>query len=729
MAEATFRGRAGERERLDQLLACARGGESAVLVIRGEAGVGKSALVRYAAGQASDFRIAEVTGVESEMELAYAALHQLCAPLLGRLPTLPEPQQFALNVALGLAVGPPPDRFLVALAALSLLSAAAEERPVLCFVDDLQWLDDASSQVLGFVARRLLAEPVAIIFTVREPTAERRLKDLPELWLQGLGEADARALLESVIPGPLDARVRDRIIAETRGNPLALLELPRGISGADLAGGFGLPSTAALTSGLEDGFRRRLEPLPSAARRLLQLAAADPVGEPLLLWRAAEKLGIGPQAAAIAADAGLLEVGAQVRFRHPLVRSAAYRSASPGERVELHAALAEATDPELDPDRRVWHRARAVLGTDEDVAAELERSAARAQARGGIAAAAAFLDNAATLTPDPARRAQRLLVAARALRDAGQLDAAAERLAAVEAGPISEREIAEAEELRGQIAFDQRRMAEAARLLTSAAQRFEPVDAAAARTTHLEAIGAAMWGGDAPEWRAAAEAARQAPPGADGPVDQLLDGLAVRFTEGFVAAAPLLRRALDTAVALPPAAGGVGKWLWLTGSRGNGAVALELWDDAATHTLATRQVQVARDSGALVQFQYALNFLARSHILGGDLVAAASAVEEQRRIAEATGRPAIAYTEMMLEAWRGHDATASASIARERAAADAYGQGRIVNFADCASAVLANGLGRYEEAREAAQARVRARSRVLPDARDPRAGRGRVAPG
>jgi len=703
-----FRGRSSEREVLDRLLETARGGRSAVLVIRGEAGVGKTALLRYAAGRASDFRIAQVTGVESEMELAYAALHQLCVPMIDGLGGLPAPQEAALNVALGLAAGDPPDRFLVALATLSLMAGTAEEQPLLCFVDDLQWLDQASAQVFGFVARRLLAEPVALVSAVRESSGESQLADLPELRLEGLEEDDARGLLAAILPGPIDERVRDRIVAETHGNPLALLELPHSMRAADLAGGFGVPGpAAAVTVSIEDGFRRRIELLPTGARRLLQLAAADPVGEPLLVWRAAEQLGVERRAAAVAAQEGLLEIGTQVLFRHPLVRSAAYRSASPMERHELHAALAEATDPNVDPDRRAWHRARAALGPDEQVADELVRSAARAQARGGIAAAAAFLDSAATVTPEPARRSQRLLVAARAMLDAGHLDVALARLAAVEAGSMGARESAEVEHLRGQIAFDQRYLGDATRSLLNAARRFESVDAAAARTTYLEALAAAMWAGDLDQpggMLEAGKAARGAPAAPDPPgvVDLLLESFAIRLTDGYTAAAPALRQALDTVLTLKPTEG-IGLWLWLTGSRAGGAVALELWDVDSAHTLANRQVHAAREAGALVQLQFALNFVSRIHILRGDLTAAASVIDEQRMIAEATGRPSIGYTEMILAAWRGHERAASESIDREVESGVAGGIGRVVTFADYMRAVLYNGLGRYELARDAAR--------------------------
>jgi DNA-binding CsgD family transcriptional regulator len=703
-----FRGRSSERTRLDQMLDEARGGQSAVLVIRGEAGVGKTALLRYAAERASGFHITQIAGVESEMELAYAGLHQLCTPMLGQLDVLAEPQQAALRVALGLASGDPPDSFLVALATLGLMSAIAEEQPLLCVVDDLQWLDAASARVLGFVARRLLAESVALVFAVREPSGEHQLVGLPELPLRGLEDVDARALLETVIPGRIDERVRDRIVAETRGNPLALLELPRGVSAAELAGGFAVPAPAGLSDSIEDGFRRRLDALPADTRRLLQLAAADPVGEPLLVWQAAERLGIRPEAATPAVDADLVEIRAQIRFRHSLVRSAAYGSASPAERYALHAALAEATDPEIDPDRRAWHRAQAAPGPDEQVAEELEHSAARAQARGGMAAAAAFLESAATLTPDRAGRVRRLFAAARAKRDAGELDAALQLLSAAETGPMSALEAAEVEHLRGDVAFDQRRVGDAARLLVSAAKRFEALDPELARATHLEALGAATWAGDldCPGALAeAAHAARAAPPAPNPPgaVDVVLDALAVRLTEGYAAAAPVLQQALETVLALKVPAGELGPWLWLTGRRATGLIALELWEADAWNELASRQVQVARDSGALVQLQFALNFLAESQLASGELSAAAVLLEEERVIAQAMGNPAVGYQDMMLAAWRGQEFLASQLIERMVQAASALGAGRMVDHATHAKAVLYNGIGRYELARDAAQ--------------------------
>jgi hypothetical protein len=454
-------GRRGECDVLDQLFEAVCAGEGRALVLRGEPGVGKTALLDYLAGRAADFPVAPVVGVQSEMELAFAGLHQLCAPMLDRLERLPVPQRDALRTAFGLTDGPAADHFLVGLAVLGLLADAAGERPLFCLVDDQQWLDQASAQVLAFVARRLAAEPVGLVFATRKPADD--IAGLPELVIEGLGEGDARALLDSGLTGPLDARVRDRIVAETRGNPLALLELPRGLTPAELAGGFGPPAAAPVSGRVEEAFGRRVDALPAQSRTLLQLAAADPTGDPALVWRAARRLGIGAEPAVLAAAAGLVEFGTWVRFRHPLVRSAAYRSATLQERQDAHRALAEVTDLQADPDRRAWHLAQAAPGPDEHVAGELERSAGRAQARGGLAAAAAFLERSAMLTPDPGCRAQRLLAAARTKRDAGALDAALGLLVAVEGGPPDALRTAELEHLRGQIAFDQRRIGDSAR--------------------------------------------------------------------------------------------------------------------------------------------------------------------------------------------------------------------------------------------------------------------------
>ena len=690
---------------LDRLIDAVRAGEGRALVVVGEPGVGKTALLDYLAARARGCRVARAAGIQSEMELAFAGLQQLCAPLLDHLEHLPIPQREALRTAFGLSAGPAPDRFLVGLAVLSLLSDVAGEQPLICLVDDQQWLDRASVQVLAFAARRLEAESVGMVFAARASGDE--LAGLPELMVGGLREGDARALLDSVLTGPLDERVRDRIVAETRGNPLALLELVRGLTPAELAGGFGLPGVVPLSGRVEEAFRRRLEALPAGTRRLLLVAAADPTGDPVLVWRAAGRLEIGAEAATPAAGAGLLEFGAQLRFRHPLVRSAAYRSASLPERQDVHRALAEVTDPQVDPDRRAWHRAQAAPGPDEDVAGELERSAGRAQARGGLAAAAAFLERSALLTPDSVRRAQRLLAAAGAKRDAGALDAALGLLVAAEAGPPDALRTAEVEHLRGQIALEQRRSRDAARLLLSAARRLEPLNACLARETHLEALGAAMWAGDLDNpggVREAAEAVRGAPPGPEPPraVDVLLDALATRLTEGYAAAAPALTRALELLLALNAGTDEVGRWFWIAGGRASAIVALELWDAESWQALAARQVQVARDTGALVHLQFALNFLARTHLLAGELATATRLIEEDRLIAEATGNPPLAYTAMELAAWRGQEAPASELIEATVREATARGQGRLVSFAAYASSVLCNGLGRHDAARDAA---------------------------
>jgi DNA-binding CsgD family transcriptional regulator len=688
---------------LDQLINAVQAGGSRVLVVRGEPGVGKSALLDYLAGRAAGCWVVRAAGVESEMELAFAGLHQLLAPVLDRADALPVPQRDALKTAFGVSAGPVPDHFLVGLAVLGLLSEVAGERPLVCVVDDEQWLDRASVQALGFAARRLAADPVGLVFAARVPGQE--LAALPELVVEGLPEEDARALLESALTGPVDARVRDLMVAETRGNPLALLELPRGLAPAELAGGFGLPGAVSLPGRIEDSFRRQLDVLPEEARRLLQVAAADPSGDPLLVWRAAGRLGISVQASV--AGAALAEFGARVRFRHPLARSATYRSASLQERQEVHAALAEATDAAADPDRRAWHRAQAAPGPDEDVAAELKRSAGRAQRRGGLAAAAAFLERAALLTPEPGRRAQRLLAAVRAHRDAGALDAALGLLVAAEAGALDALQIAEVERLRGQIAFDQGHGRDAARLLLRAARLVEPLDVGLAREAYLEALGAAMVAGDLdhPGMREAAEAARAAPP-APGPpraVDVVLDAVAVRFTEGYAAAAPTLTRAFELLLALDAGGGEARRRLWLAGGRaGSTFIALEQWDFESWYVLAARRVQVARDMGAFIHLQFALSILGLLQLLAGELSATERLVEEDRLIAEATGNPPNMYAAMMLAAWRGEDEEATELIQAAVQEAAGRGTGRLAAVAAYASAVLDNGLGRYDAAREAA---------------------------
>jgi DNA-binding CsgD family transcriptional regulator len=696
-------GRASEIGVLAEVIGAVRAGQSRVLVLRGEPGVGKTALLDHLVVHASGCQVARVGGVQSEMELAFAGLHQLCGPMMNRRSRLPAPQRDALQTAFGLATGPAPDRFLVGLAVLSLLSEVAGEQPLICVVDDQQWLDSASAQALEFVARRLWADPVGLVFAARDPSEE--LEAFPSLVVEGLQEGDARELLESVLAGPLDPRVRDRVIAEARGNPLALLELPRGLTPADLAGGFGLLSAQRLPGRIEESFRRQIEALPDETRRLLQLAAADSSGDPLLLWRAAARLGIPVQSGAPAAEAGLVGFGAQVRFRHPLVRSAAYRSASNPERREAHRMLAAVTDPKRDPDRRAWHLAEAAPGPDEEVAGELEIGAGRAQRRGGLAAAAAFLERAAWLTPDPVRRTERLLAAARSKSDAGALDAALGLLVSVEVGPVDARQTAEVELLRGHIALDQRRGGDAARLLLSAARRLQPFSVDLARAAHLDAVVAAIWASHmgGPLVREAAEAACSAPPAPGRPrvLDVLLDALAVRVTQGYTAAAPAMARALDMVLALVSRGESV-RWLWLAGARIGQIIAMELWDYDSWHALAAEQVQFARGAGALSHLAFAINYLARTEILAGNLLAAEHLIEEDRVIAEATETSPIPDTAMMLAAWRGQDPEASDLIEATSREATERGADRLASLAAYASSVLHNGYGRSAAAYAAA---------------------------
>ena len=697
---AELRGRRRECDLLDRLLDAVRAGESRALVVRGEPGVGKTALLEYLVEHASGCRVARAVGIQSEMELAFAGVHQLLTPMLDRLERLPGPQGDALRTAFGLGSGAAPDRFLVGLAVLSLLAAVAEEYPLVCLVDDAQWLDRASAQVLGFVARRLVAESVGLVLAARAPGDE--LAGLPELAVEGLGEADARTLLEAALTGPLDAQVRDRIVAETRGNPLALLELPRGLTPAELAGGFALPDAMPLSASIEESFRRRLEALPADTRVLLPVAAADPVGDPVLVWRAAERLGIPAQAAAPAAEAGLLEVGAQVRFRHPLVRSAAYRSASLPERQEVHRALAEATDPELDPDRRAWHRAQATPGPDEDVAAELERSAGRAQARGGLAAAAAFLQRSVALTQDQARRTDRALAAAQASLYAGSFDTAIGLLAAAEAGAVDELQRARVDLLRGQVASASAGTEAPAQLLR-AAKRLERLDVELARETYLDAWGAALFAGplaSAGNLLDVSGAARSAPPPAQPPYpsDLLLDGLALLISEGRTAAAPTLRRAV---MAFRGEGMSVKKGLQWGVLASTAAV--EIWDFESWDALISRQMELARDAGALAPLSIALNGEGIVVAWCGDLAAAARVIVEADAVTEATGTRIAPYGAMLLAALRGRKAEAWALIEAAIKDAAAGGEGLAVQFAHWATAVLYNGLGRYEDALAAAQ--------------------------
>ena len=688
-----------EREALGGLLEAVRGGQSRVLVVCGEPGVGKTALLESAIGSASGFRVLRAVGVEAEMELAFAALQQLCSPLLDRLDRLPSPQRDALGMAFGLRAGDAPDRFLVGLAVLSLLAEAAAQQPLLCVVDDAQWLDRASAHALVFVARRLLAESVALVLVTRERSEE--LEGFQELVVEGLGDGDARALLRSAVRGPLDERVRERIVAETRGNPLALLELPRGSTLAELAGGFGLPTASGLSGRIEDSFQRRFARLPAETQRLLLVAAAEPVGDPVLVWRAAARLGIGVQAAAETDE--LLAIGARVTFRHPLVRSSVYRAAAPEERQAVHRALADATDPQVDPDRRAWHLAQATPGFDEDVASELERSADRAQARGGWAAAAAFLERAAVLTPEPSRRARRALAAAQAKHQAGAFDAALGLVAIAESGPLNELQRAQVALLRGQIEFAVNRGRDAPPLLLSAAKRLEPLDIGLARVTYLEALSAAISAGRLGALdgvRKTADAARRAPASPEPPraPDLLLDGLAVLHTEGYAAGTPMLKRALRAFRGDELSSEDGIRWLWLACR-----TAMDLWDDESWFELSARQIQLARDAGALTVLPLALNLRAGIQLFAGHFATAETLSEEARAVSDAIANPHVPHARLFLTAWRGQEAEMSQLTAAGDRDATARGEGRTIGVGKYATAVLYNGLARYDDALEAAR--------------------------
>ena len=704
MADTDLCGRSAECGVLDGLLEGVRGGRSGVLVVWGEAGVGKTALLDYAVESAPDLRSVRAAGVESEMELAFAGLHQLCGPMLDRLGHLPGPQRDALRIAFGLEAGPAPDRFLVGLAVLSLLSDAAGDRPLVCVVDDAQWLDRASVQALAFAARRLLAEAVLVIFAASEPDAD--LNGLPELLVAGLRHADARELLHSVVRCPLDERVADRIVTETRGNPLALLELPRGRSPAELAGGFGLPEVLPWPGRIRENFARRVESLPEPTRLLLAVAAADPTGDPALIRRAAGRLGLGAGVVEQAEETELIEIGGtagQVVFRHPLMRSAAYRAVARGDRRKVHAALAHVTDAQADPDRRAWHLAQAVSGPDEEVAAELERSAGRAQARGGLAAAAAFLERSMVLTAEPGRRAERTLAAAQANLQAGAFDKALDLLAGAETGPLDEFSSARMDLLRGQIAVSSGLGSDAPSLLLKAAKRLESLNLDMARETYMSAWMAALFAGrfaGAGDLAEVSQAARALPPPARPPglADLVLDGLALLVTEGPAVAAPVLQRAARAFAGADISAEERIRWGWL-----GQAAASALWDDVRWRAILVRQVQLARDAGALDRLPIDLGALGTDAAWRGDFAAASALIAESAAVCAATGARSAPFAAMLMASLRGDQAEAGALIDATIAGAEASGQGIAATCAYWAAAILNNGLGRYQEALVAAQ--------------------------
>jgi DNA-binding CsgD family transcriptional regulator len=690
-------GRKAEGEALSQMFDAIRSGQSGVLVIRGEPGVGKTALLDDAIGSASDLRVLRAVGAESEMELAYAGLHQLCRPVLDGIEALPDPQRDALRVALGSWDGPTPDRFLVALAVLSLLSRAAEQQPLLCVVDDEQWFDDASTLALAFVARRLLAEAIAIVFVTRE--AGTALAGLPELVVEGIGDEDARRLLASRLRSPLDDRVRDRIVAETRGNPLALLELPESLTPSELAGGFDLPDARSRVGRTEQSFLRRFESLPLPSRQLLLTAAAEPVGDVALLWRAAEQLGVGPDEVAPGECSQLLELGSRARFRHPLVRSAIYHAAAPEERERVHAALAAATDPDVDPDRRAWHRAHAAPGLDESVASELEGSADRAQRRGGVAAAAAFLERAAELTPDPAQRGKRAMAAAQAKLEAGAPEAARALGEMAELTPLDELNRACLQRLHAQIAFAFRRGSDAPPMLLEAARRLVPLDPELARETGLEALGAGVFSGSIGDSVDALEEVRAAPVGTPlRPCDLLFDGLATRVTEGYAASVPPLRRALEAFRQDREGSPSTDRWLWMACR-----VAADLLDEESWEELAGRSAKRARASGSLGLLPIIIRLQAGLFLHTGELSESLALLDEADAISEATGGAALVFIRPILVAFCGREREAMELVAAGRRDALADGRGLALSLLESAGATVCNALGRYQEALEFAE--------------------------
>ncbi|MFC6157305.1 ATP-binding protein [Kribbella jiaozuonensis] len=686
-------GRRSERAVLDQLLGDVRNGGSQVLVVRGEAGVGKTALLNYATESAHDLQLLRAVGVESEMELVFAALHQLCMPLLDRMKRIPEPQRRALATVFGLAPGPAPDRFMVGLAVLSLISDLAAEQPVLVVVDDAQWLDTATAQTLGFVARRIGNEAVGLLFGAREVGVE--LNGLAELEVDGLPDDEARALLGSAVEFLLDAPIRDRIVAETGGNPLALLQLPRGLTATQLAAGFGLLGGQGLPGRIEQSFLREADALPPPTRQLLLVAAAEPVGDPVLVRRAADQLGID---AAFAEIDGLLSLGERVTFRHPLVRSALYGSASATERRAVHLALAGATDSAIDPDRRAWHLAAAATGPDEAVAVELERSADRAQARGGFAAAAAFLQRAVALTREPVRRTERALAGAQASVQAGAFRTAWELLATAEAGQLDDLGRARIDLLRAEAAFAQQRGRDAPGLLLRAAQTLEPLDPRLARDTYLDAWSAALFAGQLAAGTGLREVSQAAiaaprPDTAVRSSDVMLDGFALLFAEGRERGVPLLKQAATAFGDGEVSAEEILRWGWLAT-----AAAATAWDFEACLAASIRQVETARRAGALAVLAVGVNVLGQVFAMAGDFAEATSLRAEADAVREATGTHIGPYGALVLSALQGRPDDAFPLIDDTIAKTTAEGQGTAAQYARWAKSVVLNGLGHHDEA-------------------------------
>ncbi|GAA0469231.1 transcriptional regulator [Paractinoplanes deccanensis] len=683
-------GRQVEAGRLGELIDAVRSGESRVLVLQGEAGIGKSALLEQAATSATGFRVLRAVGVESEMELTFAALHQLCLPLLDRLGGLAEPRRHALETAFRMRAGAPPDPFLIGLAVLDLFSGASERTPLLCVVDDSQWLDQGSAQVLGFVARRLLAESTGLILGTRPPGGPH-LRGLPELEIGGLGSDDARTLLAAVTHARLDRHISDRIVAETRGNPLALIELTRGLSSTRMAGGLGLLSTGPLSGRIEDSFLSRVRELPAPARRLLLVAAAEPTGDPDLVRRAAGLLGL---TLGQPGTEDLLSIGAEVRFRHPLVRSAVYRAASSDERRAAHRALAEVTDSHTAPERRAWHRAAAAAGPDEDVAGELERSAEHAQSRGGVAAAAAFLQRAVALSADPARRAERVIAAAETTLHAGDFEAVSRLLRSLDSRQLAGLQRGRATLVEGHLAYALGHGSRtASAILLRAAEQFAALDPQGARETAVHAWLLAGGVVNRDELVALSRSILDIlPPGGDGLVDLILDGSALVVTEGRAAAAPILTKVTETMLAMPDTE--LLRWGRLAPIGPYCS-----WNFEALRALANRQVELLREAGALHHIPENLINLGVALLRFGDFAEAAAAVEEGDLITTVIGsRPLPPYVALQLYALRGQEPQTVELVTDTLQQATATEFGTALVGARLAAAILYNGLARHAEA-------------------------------
>jgi DNA-binding CsgD family transcriptional regulator len=681
---------------LEQLVARVRFKRGGSLVVRGEAGSGKTTLLDRALDLAPECRVIRIAGVEAESELALAAVHRLCEQIPDGLERLPHPQAGALKAAFGLTAAGSPDRLLLGLAVRNLLADAAEPRPLICFVDDAHWLDEPSAQVLAFVARRLDASSVGLVFVERGQ--RDALVGLPDTEVAGLSSVEAHTLIDRVIPGPLDEEVRARIAAETEGNPVAIAELLSRLRPELIAGGYGAPGAIALPPAMEQALRDQLESLPGEARQAMLVVAAEPRGRPSLVWQAIDALGLTAAAVGSFEADDLVRVDALIRFRHPAMRSAVYAAAPAADRRRVHRALADATDPTADPDRRAWHRGAAASGPDEEIASDLERHAGRAQVKGGWTAAAVLLGRAAALTPDPTRRAQRMLAAGQARFEAGDLDEAMRLLARTDSRLLEKRQAAQLEQSMAQVVVAIAGGSGAVTLLLGAAKGLVPVDVDLARETHLAAIEAAIRAGHLSSGTGVSEAASAALTAPRAPhqpraSDLLLDGLATLLTDGSAAGVPVLRQALLTLEAEE-----CPRWLSL-----GAGIALDLWVDGSARLLATRQRDLALRTGALTALGESLHLLALIDVHDGDFAGAAELIEQASVMPGLAASAARTNATLLLTAYRGDEIEGLEQVEHTIEQASARADGRVVAFAQVTRALLHNSLGRYPDAMAAAQ--------------------------